>query len=65
MEGLLRSVQQLAGHLGPSTTGEAERQLRVTALGTKIIIDRNGSIVFRTSGNSGYDLLSIAIENAL
>lgn len=38
---------------------------RITALGTEVIVDRAGRLVFRSDGPAGYGTLANAIEKAL
>ena len=45
--------------------GRAVQAFELTALGTKIIVDRKGRIVYRSAGVAGYEVLRAAIEAAL
>ena len=47
------------------TQGQAVAVFRVNTLGTKVIIDRNGYIVYRSAGTAGYDALNAAVKEAL
>ncbi len=37
----------------------------IVALGTEIVVDREGMVTFRSDGPSGYDQLRSAVEQAL
>lgn len=41
------------------------RMFDLVALGTEIIVDRQGMVTFRSDGPAGYDQLREAVEQAL
>jgi len=44
---------------------QVARLLRVTTLGTTIVIDRRGHISYRDGGSTPYDILLAQVENVL
>lgn len=40
-------------------------EFKVTALGTKVIIDRGGRVVYRAAGPTGYQILRAEVNRAL
>jgi hypothetical protein len=47
------------------TNEKAIKDYRLVALGTEIIVDRQGQIVFRSDGPAGHEKLRSKIESAL
>ena len=47
------------------TSGEAVRAYQIRSLGVKVIVDRDGQIVHRSAGITGYKDLRAVIEKAL
>ena len=47
------------------TNGSAARSYQLWALGTEVIIDRRGSVAFRSNGPAGYKKLQSEVEKAL
>lgn len=45
--------------------GQATTAFNVNALGMKVIVDRDGHIVYRNAGVTGYDALEAAVLEAL
>ena len=50
---------------GQDVNGTAVKDYRLLTLGTEIIVDRTGSVVFRNDGAAGYKRLKSEIEKAL
>ena len=50
---------------GQDVNGTTVRDYRLVALGTEVIVDRTGSIVFRNDGAAGYKRLKSEIDKAL
>ena len=50
---------------GQDVNGTTIRDYRLFALGTEVIVDRTGSIVFRNDGAVGYKRLKSEIEKVL
>lgn len=50
---------------GHDTKGTTSRDYRLLTLGTEIIVDRQGMVVFRSDGAAGYKKLQAEIEKAL
>ena len=51
--------------LAQDTTGTTVRAYKLFALGTEVIVGREGSVVFRSDGPAGYKKLQSEIEDAL
>lgn len=47
------------------TQGEAVMAFGVYAVGTKVIVDRQGRVVYRNTGAAGYDVLNAAVKQIL
>ena len=45
--------------------GQAIAAFGVYTLGTKVIVDRQGRITYRSAGTAGYDALAEAVRQAL
>lgn len=45
--------------------GEAAQRYRLLALGTEVVVDRQGRIAFRSDGPSGHEKLRSEIEKVL
>ena len=45
--------------------GQVVPAFQLTALGTKVVVDKKGRIVYRSVGETGYGELRAAIEKAL
>ncbi len=52
-------------HFAEDTNKKAITAFNVTALGTTIIINREGQIVYRDAGASTYEKLRSEVDNAL
>ncbi len=50
---------------GQDTDGSTVKDYRLLALGTEIIVDRQGSVVFRSDGSVGYEKLRSEVEKHL
>ena len=50
---------------GQDTSGSTVRDYRLLALGTEVIIDRQGAVAFRSDGPTGDDRLRAEIEKLL
>ena len=50
---------------GQDTDGSTVKDYRLLALGTEVIVDRQGSIVFRSDGSVGYKKLRSEVEKLL
>ena len=44
--------------------GRAATAFRINAVGVKVIVDRQGRIVYRSAGLAGYDALNAAAQQA-
>ena len=51
--------------LAQDTSSTTVTDYRLVALGTEVIVDRNGLVAFRSDGPAGYDRLRSAVEQAL
>ncbi len=47
------------------TQGEAVVAFGVYAVGTKVIVDRQGRLVYHSGGAAGYDVLNAAVKRVL
>ncbi|MFQ5860302.1 MAG: TlpA family protein disulfide reductase [Dehalococcoidia bacterium] len=47
------------------TDGSATRAYQIRALGTTVVIDRQGRVVYRDEGATSYDTLRQAVQEAL
>ena len=50
---------------GQDTSGSTVKDFRLLALGTEIIVDRKGSVIFRSDSSVGYEKLRSEIEKIL
>lgn len=50
---------------GQDTNGSTVKSYRLLAVGTEVIVDRQGSVVFRSDGSVGYKKLRSEIEKHL
>ena len=50
---------------GQDTSGSTIRAYQLLALGTKVIVDRNGAVAFRSDGPTEYEKLRSEIEKVL
>ena len=51
--------------LAQDTDGTTAQDYRLVALGTEVIVDRDGLVAFRSDGPAGYQRLRSAVEQAL
>ena len=47
------------------TDGSTVRAYQLFALGTEVVVDRNGAVTFRSNGPTGYEKLRSEIRKAL
>jgi len=64
-EGFWRSLGGGEALFAEDIRGEAVPAFNVRALGTKVIINRKGQVVYRDSGVTPYEKLRSAVERAL
>ena len=50
---------------GQDTSGSTVRDYRLLALGTEVVVDRDGAVAFRSDGAAGYKKLRSEIEKVL
>ena len=50
---------------GQDVKGTTARDYRLLALGTEVIVDRQGSVVFRSDSSVGYEKLRSEVEKHL
>ena len=50
---------------GQDTNGSTIKDYRLLTLGTEVIIDRQGSVAFRSDGSVGYEKLKAEVEKVL
>ena len=60
-----RRYTELPVTMAQDRNGEAVAAFQVTLLGTKVIVDRRGRVVYRSAGVVGYEALDAAIRGAL
>ena len=51
--------------LAQDTNGTTVQDYQLVALGTEVVVDRDGLMAFRSDGPAGYQRLRAAVEQAL
>ena len=51
--------------LAQDTDGSTAQDYQLVALGTEVIVDRDGLVAFRSDGPAGYERLRSAVDQAL